>query len=158
MKDDVFRLEMLNAMHKIQRGIERDFKETTKTWSHQPKWDSVIDTKGGQLAVLVGTDDPIYKYVNDGTKPHVIVPRTKKALRFPWDGYGSHIPKTIPTWIGSFPEQVPTNTVYFKKVNHPGNEARMFDEEIQKFWTPRFKTAIEEAMRNAAKKSGHGKV
>lgn len=43
-------------------------------------------------------------YVNDGTRPHIIRPRTKQALRF----------------------RVGGRTVFAKVVHHPGTRARPF--------------------------------
>lgn len=52
----------------------------------------------------VGSDVEYAPMVNDGTKPHIIRPRTKKALKFKMGG----------------------KTVYAKVVHHPGTRARPF--------------------------------
>lgn len=52
----------------------------------------------------VGSDVEYAPMVNDGTKPHIIRPRTKKALKF----------------------RVGGKTVYAKVVHHPGTRARPF--------------------------------
>ncbi|MER5705988.1 HK97 gp10 family phage protein [Streptomyces sp. NPDC002122] len=52
----------------------------------------------------VGSDVEYAPMVNDGTRPHVIRPRTKKALKFKMGG----------------------KTVYAKVVHHPGTRANPF--------------------------------
>ncbi|MHA4774763.1 HK97 gp10 family phage protein [Streptomyces sp. MSC1_001] len=52
----------------------------------------------------VGSDVEYAPMVNDGTRPHIIRPRTKKALKF----------------------QVGGRTVYAAVVRHPGTRARPF--------------------------------
>lgn len=54
---------------------------------------------------VVYANAPHAGYVEDGTKPHVIRPKNRKALRFAGDG-------------GGF--------VFAREVNHPGTEAQPF--------------------------------
>lgn len=55
-------------------------------------------------SVKVGSDLEYAAWVNDGTRPHVIRPRTKRYLKF----------------------QVGGRTVFARKVNHPGTKPRPF--------------------------------
>jgi len=103
----------------------------------------------------VFTDNEIYGYVNDGTRPHPIFPKKAKALAFQWGGKGSYTPKTTPRVIGSRAGGPSGPTVYRPYVQHPGTKGRHFDEEIEKLMQPRFKRAMEKAMSDARKKSGH---
>lgn len=59
---------------------------------------------GFRLRWTVGSDVEYAAAVNDGTRPHVIRPKTKQALRFRIGG----------------------RTVFAKVVNHPGTRARPF--------------------------------
>jgi len=155
LKQDVFRLEFLTAIHEMEREIRSEFEKTVESWDKKPKFQSEITLKGGPAA-LVGTDDEVYGYVNNGTPPHVIAAKSGKSLAFQWRGPGSYRPKTRPRIIGSSAGGPTGDTVYPKAVQHPGTEAREFDKTIQIKMTPRFKKRMEEAMRDAAKKSGHG--
>ena len=151
LKEDAFRLEFLTMMHEMEREIKKDFKETTKTWDTNVEFVSIISLKGGP-SVLVGTDNEIYRMVNDGTKAHDIAPKGKKRLAY----QVQFVPKTAPGVIGSKAGGKSGNYTYRGLVHHPGFKARAFDKVITKKWTPRFKRRAEEAMRIAAQKSGHG--
>jgi hypothetical protein len=153
--DQAFQAELMPVMAKIKKGILKDFESTVDTWTHKPKFETLEENSPNNLAVMVGTDDEIYGYVNNGTEPHTIVPVTAKALRFPWEGYGSHIPKTVPNWIGSFNERVPGTMVFRKSVHHPGTEARNFDKLIGEIWQAEFAREVKNAMERARRKSGH---
>lgn len=59
---------------------------------------------------VIGSDVFYAPYVNDGTRPHIIRPRTKQALRF----------------------RVGGRTVFAKVVHHPGTRARPFLDDALK--------------------------
>lgn len=61
---------------------------------------------GGKPAVQVGSEDPIALYHHEGTRPHVIVPRTAPRLVF----YSARAGRVI----------------YAKRVNHPGTRPNRF--------------------------------
>ena len=154
-KDEAFTAAMQEAARVTGNEMVLDFRETTRTWKHKPKFE-VLTAVDPNVEVLVGTDDAIYGYVNDGTKPHTIRPKRAKALRFQWGGKGSYMAKTRPRVIGSQPGGPRGPQVALPFVHHPGTEARNFDATIEKKWTPRFKRLCEAAMRQGAAKSGHG--
>ena len=66
----------------------------------------VVPDGNGAPMVLVGSDSPIALLHHEGTRPHVIIPRTAKMLRF------------YPTGGNGF--------IYAKKVNHPGTKPNRF--------------------------------
>ena len=138
------------AVNEAANDILLDFELTTATWDHKVSFKKEVQIGPNELAVLVGTDDEIYGYVNYGTKPHDIIAKGK-ALAFP-SGYTA---KTQPGRMtsgsgGSFGE-----TIFSPYVRHPGTAARNFDKTIQKEWVSKFKTRMEQAMRDAAKASDH---
>lgn len=63
----------------------------------------VVDGPGGLQGVIV-CDHPATRFVLDGTRPHIIRPRRKKALRFVVDG----------------------EVVFAAKVRHPGTRPNDF--------------------------------
>lgn len=157
LRDDALRLELLNAMRDVGRKVKKDFEATTKTWERKPEFEMLISLVGGPT-VLVGTDDEIYRYVNEGTKPHPIFAGVytgksdKKVLAFP----SIFRPKTTPNVIGSGPGFKGGDTVFRPYVDHPGTKPRNFSKIIKKKWEKQYKRRMEQAMREAAKKSGHG--
>jgi len=157
LNQDKMRLAFLNAMRKQATEIKREFEKTTESWEHEVKFESTVGLRRTPPGpeVLVWTDDEIYGYVNDGTRPHPIFPVRARMLRFQWGGKGSYTPKTTPRVIGSKSGGPSGPVVHRPYVQHPGTEARHFDEEIQKQHEPKFKRAMEKAMSDARKASGH---
>jgi len=154
-KQEAFKAALRTAARQAAKDIAKDFEKTTATWKHKPKFEQVVSVDPN-VEALVGTDDKIYGYVNDGTPPHPIFPKRAKALSFRWAGKGSYRAKTKPRIIGSTPGGSTGPRVAFPYVQHPGTKARKFDETIEKKWRAPFKRRMEQAMRRAAKASGHG--
>ena len=146
-------------MYKVRDGILKDFKATTENWEHEVKWKSVthFTKRLPSPSVEVWTDDEIYRYVNDGTKPHDIWAgwytgkSEHKVLAFP----SQSSPKTTPGSLKSGPGSSGGAIIFTPYVQHPGGKARNFTGQIEKKWTPRFKRAMERAMSDARKASGH---
>lgn len=154
-KDEAFYNAILKAAQEAANAMQADFEKTTETWEHEVKFEQVISVDP-DVEVLVGTDDEIYGYVNDGTKPHPIFAKRAKALRFQWGGKGSYRPKTTPKIIGSKPGGPTGPIVHRPYVQHPGTKARKFDITIERKWRAPFKRRMEKAMSDAGKASGHG--
>jgi hypothetical protein len=108
-----------------QKAVLREFKITVSTWKRQPQFE--VKEQGG--STTIGTNDPIYGYVNDGTKPHVIRPKKAKRLAFYAGGFVS---KTVPNRLQARAGRVAsTNPVFAQGVNHPGTQGRDFTGQIQ---------------------------
>jgi hypothetical protein len=150
LKVDAIRLELLNALRKEGRVQLKDFEKTVATWDHGVEFEMLISLSGGGPQLLVGTDDAIYGYVNEGTKPHIIRPVNAPRLAF----QGQYTPKTVPGVIGSKSGGSSGDMVYANSVQHPGTQARDFDEIIQKKNQRRFKRAMQDAMTKGAEKAG----
>lgn len=119
---------MQAAVQKSAGLVLTDLQSTVRTWKHKPAFDVTITQVGDDYSVTAGTDDPIYGYVNDGTKPHPIRPKRSKYLRFS-SGYKA---KTRPNIIGSVEGGAFGNDVFSKGVLHPGFIGRRFDQAIAK--------------------------
>ncbi len=135
--------------------IQKDFEATTATWKHKVKFDKIVSLEPSPVEVLVGTDDEIYRYVDEGTKAHPIFAKRAPALVFAWGGPGSYTPKTKPRVIGSTPGGSSGPTVFRAYVDHPGTEARQFDKTIRQKWEPKFKRLMEGALKTARQQCGH---
>lgn len=125
---EVYEKAMQKAVYKAAGLILRDLESTTRTWKNKPTFDVTITEQGGNYGVTAGTDDEVYGYVNDGTKPHMIRPRRARYLRFS-SGYRS---KTRPQIIGSQNGGSFGDDIFSRGVNHPGTKARNFVVIIQK--------------------------
>ena len=130
-----------NAGNESAMAVQVDFKTTTRTWNHQPHFTISHRKNSGEWNI--GTDDKIYRYVSEGTKPHVIRPKNKKALSF---GTPSR-PKTRRGFIGSNKGSRGKKKVTVKVVHHPGTEAREFVETINDKWDREWPRQISRAIR-----------
>lgn len=150
LKDDAMRLALLNGMRKVGTQIKQDFEKTTQTWDHKPKFETLVSLSGGPT-VLVDTNDEIYHYVSEGTKPHIIRPKRARSLAFP----GVYNAKTTPGVLEARSGGSSGDMVYTKEVRHPGTQPRKFDELIAKKWQSKFKREMESIMKEVAQASGH---
>lgn len=143
-------IDARKIMAGVRRGYElvaarvlHDYQMTTRTWSHRPKFVVRVKKDGFTLR----TDDAIFAYVDRGTRPHRIVPRRAKVLRF---GVPSRA-KTVPGIIGSGAGGVGDTTVFSRGVDHPGTKARRFSEAIQEKWSRLAPTVIQDEMNKAVR-------
>ena len=153
LNEHAIRAALETELEAVSKDILLDFELTTATWDHKVKFERQVSVGPKSVDILVGTDDEIYGYVNNGTRPHVILPKTPHGvLAFP----SKHKAKTQPgkETAGAGGSSGPT--VFAKGVLHPGTKARKFDRTIAKKWKPRFQKRMEAAMSRAAKVSGHG--
>lgn len=159
-KDDGIKRAVRAAIERSVSRLLKDFESTVETWEHKPKFrrdTSYADPEGP--FVMVSTDDKVYAYVNNGTKPHEIWAGAytgksdKRVLAFP----SAFQAKTEPRVIGSGPGMKGDVDTFRAHVHHPGTEAREFTRLIEEKWSPWFKKQMEQAMREGAKASGHGR-
>ena len=136
----------------IADEVYLDFLLTVSKWEKQPKFEKEVQVGPDEVAVLVGTDNEIYRFVSEGTRPHVITPKGPWPLRFK-DTYTA---KTLPGLITSRSGGASGGEVFAREVHHPGTEPRKFEETIGKKWQPKFKRRIVGALKRGAKASGHG--
>lgn len=169
--------ELRKEWDAIGKDIVKDFEKTTTTWTRNKprfvvdkdenmflrfeggsqKWEMTIgphaqaagDTKGGTSAYQ------IWVWLDDGTRPHVIVPKKAPRLAFIWDGFGSYRPKTKPGVIDSFEGGSTGDWVYRKRVKHPGHKPRRFTQTITRKWQLPIYKRMEAAMNRAARLSKH---
>ena len=129
---------LTNALNGVAKDIQIDFMVTVQTWEHRvPFLIQVL----GYYRRIVATDDEIYGYVNNGTRPHRIMPKGK-MLRF----NTPFRPKTLPNKIYSGSGSKGTNVVFSRGVNHPGTKARKFDVAIHDKWEKEFGVIMQRAI------------
>jgi hypothetical protein len=139
-----FRLEALNGLRTIGRRMVREFKRTTSTWDHQPKFVIQRSTKGGIFSVFVYTEDRIYAFVNNGTQVRYATMTD------------DFISKTRPGVLNARAGQGGLAFVSRQRPR-PGLEARDFTGMIQDLVEPDFLEEMDRRMDIAAQKSGHAR-
>lgn len=142
LNSSIFRREAQAGAEAVRKQALDDFKRTTATWKHKPKFISSIEISDAKINILVGTSDKIYGYVDEGTKAHTIRARHKKGLIFLVGGK----PKTTPHVVQAFPGKRGTDWRNQPKVRHPGTKARKFSEDIKKSLQPEFRKQMKNAI------------
>lgn len=131
------------ALNDAEREALVSYGNTVQTWTRKPVFTSQ------RLALwerVIGTDDEIYGYVNHGTEPHIIRPRNPGGVLAFQSGYQA---KTIPNVAFSRAGGAFGPTVHAREVNHPGTEARNFDDAIANRVQSRIVSLFNLGMRNA---------
>lgn len=136
----------------VEAGILKDYQAGTRTWEHKVTFDAqlTINPNGG-VSIIVDTEDEIYTFVHEGTKPHPIKAKRAKTLRF----QGTYTAKTTPGVIQSKSGGAGGEFEYRREVQHPGAKARNFTSPVFKKWKPFFERQMQRALDEGAKKSGH---
>ena len=156
LKQDKFRLAFLSGMHKVGRDTVKEYQKTVATWAHKVTFEYLVSLQQQGPTMTAGVSGgegaQIWRYVNEGTRPHVILPKGDKSLAFQ-SGYNA---KTTPGLISSKAGGAYGDVVFARGVLHPGTEPRDFDKAIVKVVEPIFTDEMHTAMRKAAQASGHG--
>jgi len=130
------------GMKEATKEALKDFEKTTRGWEHNVSF-SVTEQGNGEY--LIGTNDEIWKYVDEGTRPHTIRPRGR-FLKF---APGSKA-KTKPGGLISGSGVPGSGVVFARVVRHPGTKARLFSQQIARRWSrgvsPFIRAALQEAM------------
>lgn len=93
------------ALHReIVKRVPRRFKNVISVQQQNNVW-------------VVGTNDEIFQFWEEGTRPHIIRPKNKQSLKFKW----ANAPAGIPNIDGEY---------FFKKVRHPGTKGHFLFKEI----------------------------
>lgn len=108
--------------------VQKELATPTSTWTHKP----LIEIDAVAFTRDIGTDDPIYGFVNNGTVAHPIpsAPKAVGSLRYAKGG----TPKTQPGVITARSGSKGTDIRFAKIVQHPGIQPRLFDETIGTSW------------------------
>lgn len=130
---------LTNAMNGVAKDVKIDFAVTTQTWRHRA--DFAISSPATYTR-RVATDDEIYGYVNDGTRPHIIQAKPGGILEF-WTPFTS---KTLPNQIMSRAGRVGNTINRARLVQHPGTTARKFDVAIKQKWDKQFGQIMQRAI------------
>jgi hypothetical protein len=112
----------------------------TANWNHKPK----MRTVKGRLWRAAGTNDKIYRFVNDGTRAHAIRAKGGKMLAF-----GPSRPKTRPGSLTPRAGSRKQASTFVKQVNHPGTKPREFDKAAAKKLQRTLKKQMQDAITKA---------
>jgi len=125
--------EIDQTVKEFEKIAVAEHAAVVKTWQHQPEFKARRYgwlVKGSHaISVQVWTDDPVWRYVDEGTKPHPIRPKKRGGvLAFP----SMFKPKTQPRSLKSGAGASGGPVVITQAVEHPGTEARNFSAMLQR--------------------------
>lgn len=123
--------------------LRREFGKTVEGWQNKPNFMQRMAFRHDYLSVTVYTTQQQYAIVNAGSPPHTITPRRAGGMLRFQPGYRA---ATSPRVIGSRAKQRSGAVVAAFRVEHPGFEAREFDEIIAEEIAPRFAEDVQEAI------------
>lgn len=138
----------------VKPRLVRRFDLIVANWHHKPEFRARKYITADFIKVHVypaGPNKQIYKWVTGGTKPHPIPKHGPGFLAFVWGGPGSYKAKTKP--VGQFggPGVVVGGTLRsgVMQVQHPGTEARKFEESVRNDAKRWYSRTMENAWRRA---------
>lgn len=127
---------------RVAKEIIADLEKTVATWEHKPRFSATIYPRAGGWVLQFSVSDQVWKWVDEGTKPHIIRPKGPWPLAFP-SAFG---PKTKPRVFSSGPGFSGGPTVYAQEVHHPGTEPREFIKELRRMRSAWYIKIMEEAL------------
>lgn len=142
------RRRVVQIMTQLEHKASNDFKQTYRTWQHKPTFAAGVQSLPDRVEMTVATDHPIYRYVERGTRPHVIRARHSPRLYFRTGYYAKTIPQVLTSLPGGRfgPWRAP------QMVRHPGTEARQFSMVIRRRHQGWFVGTCTAAMRQLARR------
>lgn len=135
------------ALDKVGQGMLRTYQEIVSNWKTKVVFAVKVTVNGSQAMVEVWTENEIYGYVTEGTKPHIIVPRRARMLRFQ-TGYRA---KTSPRSIKSGAGGAFGDVAFAHLVHHPGTQARHFERNVMKRYQDVIPAVVQAAITEALK-------
>lgn len=139
----------------IKPLLIQSHEKVVESWKNQPDFQTRKYIKADSIGMTVfptGEAKEIYTYVDQGTKPHLIVPVHAKLLKFR-TGYQ---PKTLPNparvVIQPAGGKATGSQVFAKLVHHPGSEPRGFSKAIAGDLQPDFSRVIDNTFRAISRK------
>lgn len=143
------------AINDALKTGQQYFNRTTHTWDTKVRF-KITRARALSFGLHgeVYTTNLIYHFVNAGTKKHKIRAKKANALVFVWGGRGSYKAQTTPRIIGSRFGGATGFTNYRKEVNHPGTEAREFDQEVARLIKKQLEDDVQNRINKITRKQG----
>lgn len=135
LKEGTFDKYFQKAARDMERDVKGAFEDATASWKNKPEFRGYVRFNDKGAYISVGTQDKIFKYVDEGTPPHIIKPVNAKVLHWVDESTGEDRFATI--------------------VHHPGYKGAKISESIVAIWSELMIDYFEEALVAAIKESGH---
>lgn len=155
--DTQLQKELRVVVEDTSAELKAYYEKVTKDWKHKVKFRrrmKVSDTLIEGTVQAVGAYKHIWRFVDQGTKAHIIRAKNARALAF----QGNYDPRTRPG-AGNTPPQSggsgksSGDRVFAKVVRHPGTKARQFAKSFEANLAPSFQYRVEAAIRRASRRA-----
>lgn len=125
---------MLQVQNETRTEALRELSYATSTWTKQPVFKGTVWHRGAVSSVKVSTTNPIFIFVDQGTRPHLIVPKAEGYPLAFQGGYKakSRIGVTGTGHLRAYKGGAFGDFIRAMHVHHPGTKARKFMEKVQK--------------------------
>lgn len=149
------RLEILNALRKEGRKQRDMLKGTVQYWTGaRPTFEFKVSLAGGDAMLLVGPAGNTegakkWRWLDEGTRPHIIRPRRAPRLRFKVGGQAGSTPGSLSVR----PARSGTEWRSAQVVRHPGTEARNWSIQVYEKRYKAFFEEINKAVERGLKKA-----
>lgn len=132
---------VMSEARRVRNNMMASYRRTVATWSNKPGFTSTVELNGNDLEITVGTDDLIYKFIDEGTSHRwALMSRDWRSKTRPGHmtaGPGSgHVVKRGRRSFGNRPPQ-------------PGIQAREFSNHIAREFAPKLAKAFQDAINSA---------
>lgn len=134
---------IVSTLNAQAKAIKVDFDVTTQTWNSRPAFKI---SSPSEYTREISTDDDIYAMLNEGTKAHIIRPKSARGILRFTTPFRS---KTIPNQIRSRKGDKGTVPAVARVVHHPGTAARNWNKVIAKKWQERIGDIFQRAIDSA---------
>lgn len=123
--------------------IIADLQKTIASWSKPARFVARVGPTGAE----VRTDNEIWNMLDAGTKPHLIIAKPGKLLRFPANYAAKTRAKSLSSGSGGA-----SGPIRFARiVRHPGTFARRWTETAQAESARRYPPAVQAAISDAVR-------
>lgn len=127
------------------------FNSTTQGWKTRPRFFGKTNYTRYRMEATVYTTNKNYVRLNAGALPHIIRPRKRNRGGFLSFRTG-YLSSTSPRSLTSRAYQRSGEYVSAQTVQHPGFDAREFDETVAEAYRPSFEENVQNAIDRAASK------
>ena len=124
--------EMQQAYEVVKKSMRLKLEETVRTWNRKPVFILEVTERKGSFFISAYTRSQVWNWVNEGTKPHIILPKKAKLLMF----QRGYFAKTQVNRIQSRNGARFGPRVVAKAVRHPGFPGRNFSGVIEQQTAP----------------------
>jgi len=145
------RQEIIDTLNtKIKPMVISLANDIVGNWEHKPSFGFSSNVSKDEISLYFEPTGPNAKYwtwTSSGTRPHLIVAKRAKRLRF----RGGYVPKTTPAPSWGGPGIANGDWTQKYAVNHPGTTPRNFEQYIAKQIKDDYKREIENAFKRAGR-------